>query len=300
MSLRTSLARFIVPLTCLALFVPTLAFAVTDASTGLSATGRVTGLSNGCAGTSASQCIATMVGRALNVIFGFLGVVLLGYVLYGGFMWMTAAGSKEVGEAREVITRAIIGLGIIVSSFAISSFVVTQLGNVTSGSGGSSAGSNATGGAPSVSDIQQGGRLTCCYDTAAALENCTNACTTTPASFGLTATSVGLPSLCSGVCQASRICSGAGNTPIAGQSACSRAGLPPAGIGGGVSAFTLDGYCATQRAAAPSDRCEMCVQNCTIHRMCTPGDPIAVTAPITSLPEAGTVRAGCYTTCACS
>lgn len=297
MSLRTSLVRFIVPLTCLALFVPSFAFAVTDASTGLAATGRVTGLSNGCGSTTASACIATLVGRALNVIFGFVGVLLVGYVLYGGFLWMTAAGSKEVGEAREVIVRAIIGLGIIVCSFAISNFVVTQLGQITGGGGGSGSGLNANGTNPSISDIQQGGSLACCYDTSAALENCINACGRTPTNFGLTAGTM-TPSLCSSVCQASRICPGTPPTPIAGQTACSRTGLPAPGIGGGVSAYTLDGFCAEQIALLASESpCNSCVRSCLTTTMCPGSGGTNIRARITNQTEARNQLLNCNSIC---
>ena len=49
-------------------------------------------------------------------------------MLYAGFLWLTSAGSEEkVGQAKKIITSAIIGLVIIFISYAIATFVITQL-----------------------------------------------------------------------------------------------------------------------------------------------------------------------------
>ncbi len=72
-----------------------------------------------------------IVGTAINIILGFLGVLLLLYFLYAGFLWMTSGGdSTQADKAKQYIKNAIIGLVIIVTSFALSSFVLTQLATV--------------------------------------------------------------------------------------------------------------------------------------------------------------------------
>jgi hypothetical protein len=40
--------------------------------------------------TGAPQNIYTIAGNIINVILGFLGIVLLGYMIYAGFLWMTS------------------------------------------------------------------------------------------------------------------------------------------------------------------------------------------------------------------
>lgn len=86
-------------------------------------------------GTSAglqNKPLEQMVGGIINVVLGFLGIVLLGYLLYAGFLWMTAGGEEEkTKKAKGMISNAIIGLVIIVAAFAISSFVLGSLVNVT-------------------------------------------------------------------------------------------------------------------------------------------------------------------------
>lgn len=64
----------------------------------------------------------------VNVLLGFLGVIAVIIVLWGGFRWMTAGGNEDkVGEAKKIITSGIIGLVIIFISFAIVTFVINQL-----------------------------------------------------------------------------------------------------------------------------------------------------------------------------
>lgn len=82
-------------------------------------------------GLNQSQTLPGLIGTIINVILGFLGIILLGYLLYAGFLWMTAGGeSKKVDEAKTMIRNAIIGLILIVASVAISNFVVGQLANI--------------------------------------------------------------------------------------------------------------------------------------------------------------------------
>jgi len=68
----------------------------------------------------------------VNVLLGFLGIIAIIIVLYGGFVWLTSGGNEEkVSQAKKIITAGIIGLVIIFVSFAIASFVITQLISAT-------------------------------------------------------------------------------------------------------------------------------------------------------------------------
>lgn len=86
------------------------------------------------AGITGTSNIYQIAGRIINVVLGFLGIVLLGYMIYAGFLWMTSGGESDKAEqARTMITNAIIGLIIIVAAFAISTFVLGSLLNISSG-----------------------------------------------------------------------------------------------------------------------------------------------------------------------
>jgi hypothetical protein len=82
----------------------------------------------GEAGIGAETPLPVIIGRIINIVLGFLGVLLLIYILYAGFLWMTAGGNEEnVKKAKSMLKNAIIGLVIIVAAFAISTFVFDQL-----------------------------------------------------------------------------------------------------------------------------------------------------------------------------
>ncbi len=64
----------------------------------------------------------------VRVLMGFLGIIAILIILYGGFVWLTSAGSEEkVGQAKKIITAGIIGLLIIFISYAIATFVINSL-----------------------------------------------------------------------------------------------------------------------------------------------------------------------------
>jgi len=86
------------------------------------------------AGLGQPKPLTQIIGQIINVALGFLGIVLLFYLLYAGFLWMTAGGDEgKVKTARTMISQAIIGLIIIVAAFAISTFVLGSLVNATQG-----------------------------------------------------------------------------------------------------------------------------------------------------------------------
>lgn len=74
----------------------------------------------------------TIIASLISSVIGFLGVVLFVYLLYGGFIYMTAGGdTSKVKEATSIIRNAIVGLVIIALAYAIATFVITQLGTAT-------------------------------------------------------------------------------------------------------------------------------------------------------------------------
>ena len=73
--------------------------------------------------------IREVIARILRVFMSILGMIYLIIVVYGGFMWMTAAGNEDkILKARSTIVHGAIGVGIIVGAFAITRFVVIVLG----------------------------------------------------------------------------------------------------------------------------------------------------------------------------
>lgn len=76
-----------------------------------------------------------IIGNLISAVIGFLGVILFLYLLYGGFLWMTAGGDAgQVKTATAYIRNAIIGLVIIAMAYAVSTFVIQSLGKAVSDS----------------------------------------------------------------------------------------------------------------------------------------------------------------------
>lgn len=75
---------------------------------------------------------ADTVGSIIKVVLGFLGVIFVILIIYGGFLWMTAQGNDEqVGKARKIIVNSSLGLAIIMLAYLITWFVIYQLGEAT-------------------------------------------------------------------------------------------------------------------------------------------------------------------------
>jgi hypothetical protein len=74
---------------------------------------------------------------AINVIkwvLGILGLVAVSFLIYGGFLWLTAAGNEErIEKAKRVIINAVIGLIIVLLAWAIVLYVARFISGATSG-----------------------------------------------------------------------------------------------------------------------------------------------------------------------
>jgi len=86
--------------------------------------------------SNADTDLAQKIGAILNGFLGLLGVIFLVFIIYGGILWMTAAGKDDqVGKARKVLQMATIGLVIVISAYTLSSFIFSVLGNAVGGAG---------------------------------------------------------------------------------------------------------------------------------------------------------------------
>jgi type IV secretory pathway VirB2 component (pilin) len=81
------------------------------------------------------QTPTEMARRIINIILGFLGLLTVCFLLYAGFVWMTAAGdSGKTEKAMGIIKTCIIGLVIIFAAWSISYFVITKIDESSGGS----------------------------------------------------------------------------------------------------------------------------------------------------------------------
>ena len=94
------------------------------AKTGLDKTAGDLGLSKAGDGDPIS-----ITANIVKFILGFLGLVFILLLMYGGFIRMTAQGSPEkIKSSTGIITSAIIGVFIILAAYGITVFVVGEIG----------------------------------------------------------------------------------------------------------------------------------------------------------------------------
>jgi hypothetical protein len=66
-----------------------------------------------------------IIGRVIKFILGLTGVIALVMVTYGGFLWMTAAGSSDnISKAKSILLWSILGIVLIFSAYALVDLVI--------------------------------------------------------------------------------------------------------------------------------------------------------------------------------
>lgn len=69
-----------------------------------------------------------IIGIVILSALSLIGVIFLILMIYGGYLWMTAAGADEkIKKSQSLISSAVIGLVIVVAAYAISSYIMTSL-----------------------------------------------------------------------------------------------------------------------------------------------------------------------------
>ena len=65
----------------------------------------------------------------LNFFLGFLGLVAVIMIIYGGVLYVTAAGNQEnIDKGKKIIMYAVVGIVIILLAFALVNTLLTGLG----------------------------------------------------------------------------------------------------------------------------------------------------------------------------
>lgn len=82
--------------------------------------------------SNTTKSIEDTIISIVNWVLALLGLIAVIMILYGGFVWLTAAGNEDkVASAKKVISAAIIGLIIVLLAYAIVTFVVDTTNTVT-------------------------------------------------------------------------------------------------------------------------------------------------------------------------
>lgn len=81
-----------------------------------------------CCGSCGINDIVGSVIQVSRFIFGIAGSLALLMIMYGGFQWLTAAGSSErVKKGTETLTHAAVGLAIIFGAWILVNFILIAI-----------------------------------------------------------------------------------------------------------------------------------------------------------------------------
>lgn len=118
---------FIISLFIIFLILPICTIAVSPLDTAIKNLKSVAG-DIGFSTTDEDSDIAVIVGRIIKAALSILGVIFLIITLYGGWLWMTAAGNEQrLDRAKSLLRDSIIGLIIVITAYAITTFVVASI-----------------------------------------------------------------------------------------------------------------------------------------------------------------------------
>ena len=113
--ISTIITSLICFLGVVAIIQPTNAASLKDASKILNSSATGAGFTPKV--TVDEATLAAGIGSIINAFLGLVGAIATLYVIYGGFMWITAGGNTEqVGKAKKFVINA--SLGLIISSAA--------------------------------------------------------------------------------------------------------------------------------------------------------------------------------------
>lgn len=90
-----------------------------------------------------------VIGNVIKIVLGFLGIVVMAVMAYGGSRWIIAAGDPDkIESAKKILFMGLIGLVIIISAYSITLFIINGLARQTIGDDGTGSGQTNT--APTV------------------------------------------------------------------------------------------------------------------------------------------------------
>lgn len=73
--------------------------------------------------------LGSLIGAFLPVVMALSGLLLFGFLLMGGIKYLSSGGDdKAIGDARKIITNAVVGMLIVFVTFWVVRIIETVLG----------------------------------------------------------------------------------------------------------------------------------------------------------------------------
>lgn len=74
--------------------------------------------------TATETTVSGYLGSIVQYILSFLGVLFVVFIIYAGFLWMTARGDDEqVSKAKDIMRNSVVGLIIVLSAALITTTI---------------------------------------------------------------------------------------------------------------------------------------------------------------------------------
>lgn len=71
----------------------------------------------------------SLMSGILNTVYFWLGVVAVGFIIYGGFLYILSSGDPgKIRKAKDTLLYAIIGVVVVLIAFVITQFVINGVG----------------------------------------------------------------------------------------------------------------------------------------------------------------------------
>ena len=87
------------------------------------------GLENAAGICLGQRDLRESINSIIQLLLSFLGILAVIIILWGGFLWMTAAGDdSKVDKAKKLIISGIVGIVIILAAYIIANFAITAVG----------------------------------------------------------------------------------------------------------------------------------------------------------------------------
>ena len=67
----------------------------------------------------------SVLGNVLNAVYFWMAVVAVGFIVYGGYLYVLSSGDPgKIKQAKDTLLYAIIGVIVVLIAFVITSFVI--------------------------------------------------------------------------------------------------------------------------------------------------------------------------------
>src|SRR3989338_5372721 len=77
---------------------------------------------------AATYSPAETVGKVLNLFFGFIAILAVSFIMYGGFLWVTSGGVQDKAKKEQgLLVDAAVGLAVLGMVWALSWLIIKTL-----------------------------------------------------------------------------------------------------------------------------------------------------------------------------